>query len=856
MGYNRLAKNHGEESPGGPSPPPGPGILPADPWRRWGAAVLDTFLLWMGHLLLWLGSLLILPVGEWQLSFLPVWGGFGGLAYLVLFWKMRGATPGQEAFGLQVVRYDGQPLTWKEALRRLGGYLLAALPFHLGFLSIFWDPYRRGWHDFIAQTLVIRRRPGPLPLPPPAAVVSPGPEESRPPVAWPRWGIVALLYLGLALGWTYPLLRHFSTHIAGKAEDGFHFIWSFWHAHQALLKGQESLLTTNLLFFPRQTSLLYYSACWIYALPAALMLRWLTLTQTFNFFFLLSLASSGFLACLLAWTLGCGLVEAFLAGLLFGFSPYLMAHGASGHLELIATEFLVLFALLSYQALTRSSAWRILAAGVALAMVGYGSWYYLVSACLLLPCLAVGIAAGPACDAKASLARQVRSWARLGGRAVLVGLAGALLLSPLLGPMLRERQRTHAMDIPLSVSTLYSTDLAFVAFSNPLHPVWGEWVAEHLYRGAEQVTGLGFIALGLGGIALFKRWRKLLPWGLTGAFFLVLAFGPLLQMAHWEVQLPSWLLLLAGGPPGNGLGWPFRADLSLDCGRSFIAAPDLFWKRTCSFPLPFAWLRHVFPPLRPLRAPGRFALVTSLCGAVLAAWGLRLARGNARRRWGKRGEWAVVALVFAGVLWESLPLPYPITSTSVSPFYHQLAREPRPAVLLEVPVYGLCQYNFYQTLHGQPLFFGFHSREPWEALAFRDRNRLLAILTYPAGGYRGKRPLVIDLAGTETLPLSRLRRQFRPSVRELVSLGGRYVIVHKPWLRQATLRRIDRLLGEALALPICWEDQELRVYRLQASEQRTPLSRSGTRTSAAVPAVAGGRLAFGRCLPNGPPRSG
>jgi len=817
----------------------------------------------VGHLLLWLGSLLILPEGEWLLRVPLIVGTLSGWAYLVLFWKLRGATPGQEALGLQIVRYDGQSLTWTDSWRRLGGYLLAALPFHLGFLSIFWDPYRRGGHDFIARTVVIRRRPGTLPLPPPPPAAPASPEEDRLPLAWYHWGIVALLYLGFAVGWTSPLAKHFSTHCAGKGEDAFHFMWSLWHAHQALMHGRESLLTTDSLFFPQHTSLLYYSACWAYALPAAVVLQWLSLTQTFNLFFLFSLATSGFLASLLARALGCGLVEALLAGLLFGFSPYLMAHGASGHLELLAAEFIALFALLCYRALTRPSLTGTLAAGLALALVGYGSWYYLVSACLLLPCLALGIAAGPAAHENAPLGRWLRTGLRLGGQALLIGLAGALLLSPLLGPMLQERHRTRSMDMPLSAASRFSLDLAFVAFSNPLHPLWGEWVAEHLYPGAEQVTGLGFLALGLGGIALFKRWRKLLPWGLAGAFFLVLSFGPRLQMAHWEVQLPSWLLLLAGGPPGNGLGWPFRADLAADCSRLFLAAPDLFWRRTCSFSLPFGWLHHVCPPLRPIRAPGRFVLVTSLCTAVLAAWGLRWVRHRARQRWGKRGEWAVVILVFGGVLWEYLPIPYPLASTSASRFYHQLAAEPPPCVILEVPVNGLCQYNFYQTLHGQPLFFGFHSREPWEALAFRERNRLLATLTSCPGDYVGKRPLVIDQMGIEALSLATLRQQYEPALRALASLGGRYIIVHKPWLRKTTFRRVDRLLREALALPICWEDREIRVYRMpkrppchSPKTYRPSLNRSGTRTSAAKPAAAGGRPASGRCPPNGPPRSG
>lgn len=802
------------------SPIPARSILPADPWRRWGAAALDTLLLWIGHLVIWISSVLILPEGEWKLRVPLVMAAFSGLAYLVVLWKIRGATLGQEALGLRVVRYDGQPLTWDDAFRRLGGYLLAALPFHLGFLSIFWDPYRRGWHDFIAQTLVIRHPSDfrPLPLPPPSTPESALPEAELPPFVGPQWGIVILLYIGLAICFTYPLARHFSTHCAGDGTDAPHFMWSFWHTQQALWKGRESLLTTNSLFFPLPTTLLYYSACWAYALPAALVLQWLTLTQTFNLFFIFSLVASGFLTFLLARALGCGVTESFLAGLLFGFSPYMMAHGASGHLELLAGEFIALFALLCYRGLMCFSARRVLAAGMALALVGYGSWYYLAFAGFMLVSLAIGMALGSHPDFRPGSANPswFRRGASLGLRAAFIGLCGTLFLSPLLLPMLQERARERSMDMPLAVSEIFSLDVAFVAFSNPLHPLWGKWVANHLRPGAEQVAGLSLIALGLSGVALWKYWRKLFLWGLTGAFLGVLACGPRLQVAQRELQLPSWLLLLAGGPPGNGLGLPWRADLSLDCGRSFTTTPDLFWKKTCSFHLPYVWLHYVCPPLRPLRAPARFIVITSLCVAVLAAWGLRWVRHTARQRWGKKEERLIVLLVVGGVLWEYLPIPYPITSTAVSQFYHQLAREPKPCAILEVPVDAICRYNFHQTIHGQPLFFGFHSRPPSQALAFQSRNRLLAAFS-PWGDYREKRPLGIDQSNVETIPLSVLRQQFEPSLQELSSLGGRYIIVHKPQLREITLRRTDQLLGKALSLPICWEDPAIRVYRVSAA---------------------------------------
>ncbi len=80
------------------------------------------------------------------------------LAYHVLGWSLFGATVGKAFFGLRVVRAsDGGPVGWPRALLRWVGYMVSALPLGLGFLAIALDPRRRGWHDRIAGTVVMRR---------------------------------------------------------------------------------------------------------------------------------------------------------------------------------------------------------------------------------------------------------------------------------------------------------------------------------------------------------------------------------------------------------------------------------------------------------------------------------------------------------------------------------------------------------------------------------------------------------------------------------------------------------------------------------------------------------------------------
>jgi len=81
--------------------------------------------------------------------------------YFPFFWARSGQTPGMRPFGLWVVRdQDGGPLRTRTAILRLIGMYVASTVFYLGFIWIFVDKRRRGWHDLIAGTVVVHRLKG------------------------------------------------------------------------------------------------------------------------------------------------------------------------------------------------------------------------------------------------------------------------------------------------------------------------------------------------------------------------------------------------------------------------------------------------------------------------------------------------------------------------------------------------------------------------------------------------------------------------------------------------------------------------------------------------------------------------
>ncbi len=114
----------------------------------------------------------------------PVWlvalllGAAWALAsslYFVLFWTLAGQTPGMRLLHLRVLDQRGEAPGFGRSLLRLAGLVVAIVPLFAGFLPVLVDTRRRGLHDLIAGTVVVRDTPGRPAHPGPAAALESGP---------------------------------------------------------------------------------------------------------------------------------------------------------------------------------------------------------------------------------------------------------------------------------------------------------------------------------------------------------------------------------------------------------------------------------------------------------------------------------------------------------------------------------------------------------------------------------------------------------------------------------------------------------------------------------------------------------
>jgi uncharacterized RDD family membrane protein YckC len=152
---------------------PAPGIKFAPHGGRFLAYILDALIVTAVLIVLGIAlSILLVGVaatggrGNPATVGVGVLGGFAfilvllvvTIGYFPYFWAKSGQTPGMRPFNLYIVRdSDGGKISGAQAFVRLLGMWVSAAVFYLGYVWIFIDARRRGWHDLIAGTVVIEK---------------------------------------------------------------------------------------------------------------------------------------------------------------------------------------------------------------------------------------------------------------------------------------------------------------------------------------------------------------------------------------------------------------------------------------------------------------------------------------------------------------------------------------------------------------------------------------------------------------------------------------------------------------------------------------------------------------------------
>ncbi len=563
----------------------------------------------------------------------------------------------------------------------------------------------------------------------------------------------------------WPVVVHPRSRILADTGDGAFFMWNLWSLPRSVLSG-ENPFHTGAVFHPLGANLGFNTILAPVTFVSWPLQKLLGLALAANAVQLGAVVLTGLGMYLLASQVGAARVPAFVAGLIFAFTPYRMSQ-APGHWNLNHTEFLVfgLWALLRlYERPTKGRAAFL---GAVLALTGWSDGYYSVF-------LGFGVLIVVAWRWRETIRPEIAS--RLG-----VAVAVAVLLSaPLLGAMANDLRRGELDPIPgWGGADAYSADL--MSWITPprnrrVLPDLMTSVDPILFQGERTIFPTWtLMAAGLAGAVWGARRRRGM-WLLFFGVFFVLSLGPFLQANGWRGGAFSRFDTPFSVPlPGIALGW--------------------------------------IPVVNGVRDPARFAVMAVLALSVLAAFALT--RIQARHR--------VVGIVVASLvgllaLAESLPSHTPTLPSAIPPAYAAIAADAGNGAVMEIPLqwrtgFGLYgEFNgdhtlflYYATRHGKPMVNGMMPR-------YRQRtlDRLLRIPVYDQmqGFATGLAAGVV-----ESVPAGRPPGEPHPtasfSADDLRALSIGYVVYHRNRPRPEAVAYIEKL-----GLPVLADDGGVIVWKV------------------------------------------
>ena len=648
-----------------------------------------------------------------------------------------------------------------------------------------------------------------------------------------------LSYVVTALIFHWPLPARLGSALTGEiAGDTGVYVWNVWvFRHEIVAHHRFPMFTQEILSLAPPVDLSLHNYTLFANALAFPLLPFLGVTVTFNMTFLAISALTAWAMYLLARRVLGPSPEAWLAGLLFGFSPVLVARGAE-HFSLAAAAPLPIFVLCLMRLEEKPTTLNAAAAGATIAWAATCDPYFAVYCLLIAACYA---AVRTVRIRRRTPASSGHGWS---GRALDLAIVVTFLVVVSL-----------ALFINLGVTEVRPFGLRIgLSMHTPVLVLMVQVIARVIARTRPSVEVQWPIpppvCLRLAGVAVVTTTVLLSPVLYTLA--VRLADGGTLHAPIYWRSGPKGIDLVAffTPNPGNKLfGAPARAWLTsqnngytdnvaaLTIVATLLVAfavwrhrfrPPPVWTAMAVFfgaltlgPFifvggvntyvlgPWAILRYV-PVVSAARMPGRFAIVAMMAFAIIFALALR----HVRERWSDRSG-LVLGVVAALLAFELAPLPRQLYAAAVPEIYQIVASDPRDVRVLGVPLgfvdgeggegRGDSAPQYYQTFHQKRIIGGRMSRI---SMRQRDRQRAFPVVRLLLQLSEGRQVNDEDIAAA---------RSIAPAFIRNAHLG--YVVIDtraaSPQLRDLT---IDILDLEKIA-----ESDGRELYRPRGTEIPAPL---------------------------------
>jgi hypothetical protein len=360
-----------------------------------------------------------------------------------------------------------------------------------------------------------------------------------------RPAFLAFVYfIGMSIVMTYPMIMKMRTEAIGAGGgDGTYFIWLVAWYQKALFQLKISPFFAPYLNYPQGWNLASTDitpAMVALALPGSLLV---SPTFGYNFAMLLSFILSGWGMYLWVKHLTGDSLAGLVAGTVFAFLPFRMAHFVVGHLSLAGTQwfpfyFWGLFDLLKQEKFS----WKpVLMAGISAGLIGMTSPYYVYMTILISGVFLLGFIIFKG--------YQRLKYAVFWKSLLAFGLLAAVLVGLSMLPYLSLNSENGLVSRSVDYLNRYSASPTDYVIPSIKQFLWGKWIDDtfspEIFQ--ESTLYIGAVAFVLAVIAWIKR-RQLRHPELADIAILVAAAGFVLSLGiqlHWlgkiVVSLPRFL---------------------------------------------------------------------------------------------------------------------------------------------------------------------------------------------------------------------------------------------------------------------------------------------------------------------------
>ena len=484
------------------------------------------------------------------------------------------------------------------------------------------------------------------------------------------------IFLILTAILTFPVIVDFGNLSAGDGcYDKCHMMWRFWW-NEFSIENNLDFMHTNYQFYPDGVNVSGNLAHFTTGL-SSILLNSLGYNATWNTILFLGFIFGGYGAYLLSNHFTKNFYSSLIAGIIFTFGTYHMAH-ANSHIGLTMVVWIPVFILCLFKILNKDSLFYGILGGIFFFLVSFTHLYYTVFITIFsIIFFSVYIFKG----------KNVKNSLFIKNFLIMVGI-GLIFTSILVVPTLPDVELHNRS---LDEHIRYSINLENLIVPTPVHSV--EKISDYYFGKAffysfnelttnpsysiEHFVFLGYTAIILSLIAVIKfRSNYVWFWALVCGIFTLFSLGPELKFFNLSTGVVMPERLLYDSIPG----W------------------DSF------------------------RAPARFMVITFLGIAMLASFTIHNIMKNYFT--GNKKQYLLIAAIGIVILFEYSAIPYPAHSEEVPEIYQIIKDDINTRAILEAPMGGTGDFLlmtdptilYYQTVHEKPIYGGHESRPSLDVL--------------------------------------------------------------------------------------------------------------------------------------------